>query len=568
MTRHRRRREDSVDTPPADSERSMPQRIAPRPTPGPARPARDTYPAPAQPPAGRAAPPRRRPEPPATTGGRPQYSRPAHTGIPTGAGGPVPGPHVGPGPNVQDGGERGAPLTGRPHAGTGQAGTGLIDATGADAGHSDSGHPDFGHTGTARSASAAGSDAGTDTRTRSDRREGRRRGGTDGGAADKARRRTRTRMVLAFVLVFLLAMVGGLGYVALRTLGVIGAADYSDATGAADVIVEIPANSTLSDFGDILADRDVVKSSRAFVNAADGRTMEGGFYKLRTQIPAATAVEMMTDTSKVHRVGLMNVPEGLQLESKKGIDGKTTPGIFQMIADATEVDVNGAHRGVTVEELEKVAATADPAALGVPEWAHKWVTATAVKGDFRRLEGLIAPGTWDYINPEHSADAILTQLVSQSVSRFENWGLLNDNGSGLTPYETLITASIVEREAKNADDFPKVARVILNRLAKDQRLEMDSTSNYRAEVTNIDVHGDAYSDANPWNTYQISGLPPTPIGAVGERALEATEHPATGQWLYFVSIDKDGNTLFADDYEEHKRNRQKACDTGLLSTGC
>ena len=70
--------------------------------------------------------------------------------------------------------------------------------------------------------------------------------------------------------------------------------------------------------------------------------MEGGFYKLRTQISASTAVDMMSDTSRVHRVGLMNVPEGLQLESKKGIDGKTTPGIFEMIADATKVDINGA----------------------------------------------------------------------------------------------------------------------------------------------------------------------------------------------------------------------------------
>ena len=388
-------------------------------------------------------------------------------------------------------------------------------------------------------------------------------------APDTARtRKRRRRTVLVFVLVLFVAMLGAIGYAAMRAFGGPSAEDYTGATGVADVVVEIPENSTLSDFGSILADRDVVKSSQAFINAAGGRTMEGGFYKLRTQISASTAVDMMSDTSRVHRVGLMNVPEGLQLESKKGIDGKTTPGIFEMIADATKVDINGAHRGVTVTQLEKVAATADPEALGVPEWARKWVNASDVKGDFRRIEGLIAPGTWEYINPEHSATQILSELISESVSRFEKWGLLNDNGSGLTPYETLVTASVVEREAKNPEDFPKVARVILNRLAKDQRLEMDSTSNYKAAVTNIDVHGDAYSDENPWNTYQIFGLPPTPIGAVGERALESTEHPAKGRWLYFVSIDKDGTTLFANTYEEHKRNRQKACDTGLLSTGC
>ncbi|HMS77660.1 endolytic transglycosylase MltG [Gordonia sp. (in: high G+C Gram-positive bacteria)] len=375
--------------------------------------------------------------------------------------------------------------------------------------------------------------------------------------------------MIAVVLVAFLAMLGAVGYGAMRFFGgAVSAPDYSGASGVADVIVEIPPNSALSDFGNILTERDVVKSTQAFINATGGRTMEGGYYKLRTQISASTAVSMMTDSTRVHRVGLMNVPEGLQLESKKGIDGKTTPGIFQMIADATEVEINGAHRGVTVKELQKVAATAKPSELGVPDWARKYVTASEVRGDFRRLEGLIAPGTWEYINPEHSATQILSDLITESAARFEKWGLLNDNGSGLTPYETLVTASIVEREAKNPEDFPKVARVILNRLAKDQRLEMDSTSNYKAKVTNIDVHGDAYSDENPWNTYQIFGLPPTPIGAVGERALEATEHPTKGKWLYFVSIDQDGTTLFADDYEEHKRNRQKACDTGLLSTGC
>ena len=285
-------------------------------------------------------------------------------------------------------------------------------------------------------------------------------------------------------------MLGAVGYGAMRFFGgAVSAPDYSGATGVADVIVEIPPNSALSDFGNILTERDVVKSTQAFINAAGGRTMEGGYYKLRTQISASTAVSMMTDSTRVHRVGLMNVPEGLQLESKKGIDGKTTPGIFQMIADATEVEINGAHRGVTVKELQKVAATAKPSELGVPDWARKYVTASEVRGDFRRLEGLIAPGTWEYINPEHSATQILSDLITESAARFEKWGLLNDNGSGLTPYETLVTASIVEREAKNPEDFPKVARVILNRLAKDQRLEMDSTSNYKAKVTNIDVHG-------------------------------------------------------------------------------
>ncbi|MGV9858475.1 endolytic transglycosylase MltG [Gordonia sp. NPDC003425] len=387
-----------------------------------------------------------------------------------------------------------------------------------------------------------------------------------GRSPQSAARRRKRRVVLAVVLTCLLVAVIGVGFVGLRAAGLLDSRkDYTNASGTADVIVDIPANSTLKDFGRILTDEDVVGSPRAFVNAADGQTISGGFYKLRTEIPAATAVQMLTDGTD-HRVGRVVIPEGLQLDTKNGIDGKTTPGIFQMIADATSVTVNGTRIGVTVEDLQKAAAQDTPQQLGVPSWAADSVQ--KLDGDHRRIEGLIAPGTWETIDPRFDATRILHDLITKSAAQFEAWGLLNQNSSGLTPYETLTAASVVEREVTMADDYPKVARVIVNRLAKGQRLEMDSTANYTATVTNIDVYGDAYKADNVWNTYQIKGLPATPIGAVGERALEATENPSPGNWLYFVTVDRDGTTLFADNFEQHKLNRERACENKLLTTGC
>nr|WP_237421708.1 endolytic transglycosylase MltG [Gordonia sp. SID5947] len=378
--------------------------------------------------------------------------------------------------------------------------------------------------------------------------------------------RTRRRVILAAVMACMLVLVAGVGFVGLRSMGVFeNHKDYSSAAGTADVIVDIPQNSTLMDFGRILEKDDVVASVNAFLDAAGGQAMSGGFYKLRTQIPASTAVEMMTDGNE-HRVGRMVVPEGLQLDNKKGVDGKTTPGIFQMISDATAVTVNGQRIGADVGQLEKAAAESAPEQLGVPAWARP--TVEQLTGDHRRIEGLIAPGTWETIDPSHSATQILHDLIVASSIRFQQWGLLEQHDSGLTPYETLVAASVVEREVADAQDFPKVARVILNRLAKDQRLEMDSTTNYTADVTNIDVYGDAYKADNKWNTYRNTGLPVTPIGAVGERALSAVEHPTAGAWLYFVTVDRQGTTLFADTFEEHQQNREKACENKLLSTGC
>ena len=71
----------------------------------------------------------------------------------------------------------------------------------------------------------------------------------------------------------------------------------------------------------------------------------------------------------------------------------------------------------------------------------------------------------------------------------------------------------------------------------------------------------------PWNTYAKSGLPATPICSPGGDALAAAEHPEPGDWLYFVTIDANGTTLFTSDYQEHLANRDKALNSGILNSG-
>ncbi|WP_262365350.1 endolytic transglycosylase MltG [Gordonia sp. OPL2] len=601
-TRHRRRREGAADgsAPARGAARTPhppttgPQPTAPRPTPPP-----DTAPASgAQPVLGRpdewetASEPPRPPQRLPTAGpagtvprGRPVPERAVPERIPPGSG------DEGDRPLAVSSGEYVDPLRSAvPHRARrrpaqippqGSAPTGRAAATGQrsvldelelddhrDVDHRDLDHGDPGHSDLdLRDRSGPGSPDDTVGRERRRRpRGGRAAARPRGRDTDSAPGRTRRRVVLGVVLVCMLALVVGVGFVGLRSFGVFeNRKDYTNTAGTSDVIVDIPQNSTLMDFGRILEDNDVVGSVRAFVNAADGQAMSGGYYKLRTQIPAATAVQMMTDGNE-YRVGRMVVPEGLQLDNKEGVDGKTTPGIFQMISNATAVTVNGERIGADVGQLEKAAAEATPEQLGVPEWARPTVEELA--GDHRRIEGLIAPGTWETIDPDHSPTQILHDLIVASALRFEQWGLLETHDSGLSPYQTLVAASVVEREVASPEDFPKVARVILNRLRDGQRLEMDSTANYTATVTNIDVYGDAYKADNKWNTYRITGLPVTPIGAVGERALTAVEHPTPGRWLYFVTIDRNGTTLFANTFDEHKQNREKACENKLLTTGC
>ncbi|MGB3302254.1 MAG: endolytic transglycosylase MltG [Gordonia sp. (in: high G+C Gram-positive bacteria)] len=393
-------------------------------------------------------------------------------------------------------------------------------------------------------------------------------GGDDGDGGDIGRAmpaRKRNRKVVFSILALLLVVVLVLGGFALKALGLFDSnTDYDSATGSGSVLVEIPADASLREIGDELSDAGVVGSRNAFVNSVGNDTVAAGFYKLPKGISGQAAVAKMQDNA--NRVGRMVVPDGLQLDSKKGIDGVVTPGIFELISKATTVKTDDRQYGVSVQQLAEAASTATAAQLGIPSWAMD--AFNRMKSDHRRIEGLIAAGTWEDLDPSLDAVGLLNKLITASAQRFAAWGLESGNSTGLNPYQTLITASIVEREARQEQDFAKVSRVILNRLKVDQRLEMDSTANYTAQITNIDVFGEVYEDENAWNTYQHKGLPITPIGAVGERALHATLNPASGDWLYFVTVDKEGTTKFSKTYEQQKRNREEACRNKFLTTGC
>lgn len=131
----------------------------------------------------------------------------------------------------------------------------------------------------------------------------------------------------------------------------------------------------------------------------------------------------------------------------------------------------------------------------------------------------------------------------------------------------LVVGSLVQKESKPAD-FAKVARVIYNRLNSEyDRLEFDSTVNYPLERQELATTDEDRHTETPWNTYAKSGLPATPICSPGDEALAAAEHPEPGDWLYFVTVDADGTTLFTNDYQQHLANRDKALDSGILNSG-
>jgi UPF0755 protein len=121
-------------------------------------------------------------------------------------------------------------------------------------------------------------------------------------------------------------------------------------------------------------------------------------------------------------------------------------------------------------------------------------------------------------------------------------------------YRTVVFASLVQREARVADDFPKVARVFQNRLDQGWRLQSDATVAYGTGATDRVTTTDAERNdaSNIYNTYQRDGLPPAPISNPGDVAIQAVLQPADGTWLYFVTVNLEtGETVYSTTDAEH-----------------
>ncbi len=387
-------------------------------------------------------------------------------------------------------------------------------------------------------------------------------------ARARARRvRRRRRIAGGFAAAVLIAVVLGAVFLGSRMWHALtsGGGDYSG-NGKQDVLIQVHAGDSTTAIGETLHNHDVVKTARAFVDAAHGNSaisaIQPGYYKLRTEISASSAVKRLADPD--NRVGRLVVPEGRQLDDTTDMKtNATTPGILSLISQATCVDLDGRQRCVPVADLRTAAGITSPAALAVPSWSLQPVT--AMGNDHRRIEGLVAPGTFN-VDPSAPAEQILATLISAGTDSYVRSGLRDTaTAMNLSPYEVLVVASLVQRES-NPQDFPKVARVIYNRLNEHRTLEFDSTVNYPLDRREV-ATGDAdRAQPTPWNTYLLEGVPATPICSPGVDALRAAEHPEPGDWLYFVTIDSAGTTLFTRDYQQHLADVELAKHNGVLDS--
>ena len=293
--------------------------------------------------------------------------------------------------------------------------------------------------------------------------------------------------------------------------------DYAG-EGIGEVQIVVGRGDTLTAIGQTLADAGVVRTVKAFVDAAQAdeaaASIGPGTYTLRQQMSGASAVALMLDPISRADSRLV-LPEGLRLDQT-----------IELAAEASNLPL---------AEFEQV--LENPGVLPLPAWAEQ------------RPEGFMFPATYDLVGDETAE-----QILSTLVTRFDQSAISLDlvaraEEIGRTPYEVLTVASLVQAEVL-PEDMRKAAAVVYNRLDEGMPLQFDSTVSYALGIAELQLSAEQLETDSPYNTYQVEGLPPTPINSPGEAAIEAALDPAKAKWLYFVTINPDTKeTKFAKDYD-------------------
>ncbi len=166
------------------------------------------------------------------------------------------------------------------------------------------------------------------------------------------------------------------------------------------------------------------------------------------------------------------------------------------------------------------------------------------------LEGYLFPDTYEYTS-ETKEEELLTRMVENFKKHFDEKSKQRALELGMSPYQALILASIVEKETGKAEERPLIAGVFYNRLKIGMPLATDPAVIYGVPNFDGNLRRADLEREGPYNTYLRPGLPPTPIANPGAKSLEAVLYPTPSEYLFFVSKG-DGSHQFSKTYEEHQ----------------
>jgi UPF0755 protein len=337
--------------------------------------------------------------------------------------------------------------------------------------------------------------------------------------------RTRQRRRDAATLLAVLAMLSPLVIVGLWVLTNV----KSSTEGNSDIALEVQPGWGATQIGDALAKAGAISSSSEFQKVAQTSgftTFTAGRYDFYTDEGSRASLDALRGGPRaVVPDEKLLLPPGLSLE--------------QIAARVGQLKGKSADRFLEVAHSGTIRSKYEPPTVS-------------------SLEGLTWPDTY-FIGANETEAQILQTIVSEFDKRADTLGL--GSATGLSPYQTLIVASLIQAEAGTDADAPLISAVIHNRLVKNMALQVDATLCYaKGGCPPVPSVADRKIDS-PYNTYKVTGLTPGPIETVSDMSLKAALRPAAVDYLFYVS-DKNGKTYYATTEQEQVRNEAKARAAG------
>jgi UPF0755 protein len=329
--------------------------------------------------------------------------------------------------------------------------------------------------------------------------------------------------VLLIVLVLFLGLLG---------VGAWAAGYYRTCTGPADgptrdVTFTVEDGATGEQVVDQLHERDVIPcggivGSLLLRGTGKAEAIRAGEYRLTTGMTLDQAVDVLTTPPEQVPTVELTIPEGYRLTQ---------------IADAVQEQL-GIPAGRFLKELRRDRYALPPY---LPENAES-------------PEGFLFPKKYEFVKEGLTARTVATELLDRFAIEAESLPFDRVKELGVTPYELVIIASMIEEEARVAKDRPMIAGVIYNRLELGMALGIDATLLYDDPTPDGQLSSSDLESDSPYNTRVHAGLPPTPIASPGAASLRAALRPADTDFLYYVLCGADGSHRFAHTLSEHNRN--------------
>ncbi len=292
-------------------------------------------------------------------------------------------------------------------------------------------------------------------------------------------------------------------------------------------------------FGKVKFDAPGPLASNAYVLVRDG----AGLGEIATLLQRRNIIENAT----IFRLGV----------SAYGSDNSLKAGEYEIKSGASMRDVmNLLRSGKSILHSVTIAE-----GLTVEQIFERLAEYEELEGDLPAelpAEGSLRPETYRFTRGTTREEIIEQMRSSQNALVNQIWARRNPNLPINTKEEFVNLASIVEKETGRADERTIVASVFLNRLERGMRLQSDPTIIYglfggKGKPPERPIYRSDIDKPTPYNTYHISGLPPTPIANPGRAALEAVANPSRTKYVYFVA-DGTGGHVFAETLDQHNAN--------------